>query len=85
MPQIIKTTEGLFPKGEQFCVYLSNNTIEVLTNDERSWLLRCNNSLYGTSCNLPMSSIHAVRSFLPRCSNRISYDEVINLKADKAL
>lgn len=48
MPQIIKTGGDLLSKGEMPCIKLKKNTIEVSTNEERSWSPRCNNSSYRT-------------------------------------
>lgn len=97
MPQIIKIGGGFFSKGELIRINLSKNTIEVSTNDGRSWSTRCANSTsYGTFRDLlPVGreilaatsrgifvSSNAARSFSPRCTNTASYGEFINLQAD---
>ena len=93
MPQIIKVGGGLFSKGELIRINPSNNTIEVSTNEGRSWSPRCTNASYGTFRDLlPVGreilattsrglfvSTNAARSFSPRCVNT-SYGEFINLQ-----
>lgn len=93
MPQIIKVGGGLFSKGELIRINPSNNTIEVSTNEGRSWSPRCTNTSYGTFRDLlPVGreilaatsrglyvSTNSGRSFSPRCVNS-SYGEFINLQ-----
>ena len=93
MPQIIKTSGGLFSKGELLRINPSNNTIEVSTNGGRSWSPRCTNASYGTFRDLLLVgseilaatsrglyvSTNAARSFSPRCVNS-SYGDFINLQ-----
>ena len=81
MPQIIKSGGGFFSKGELLRINSSNNTIEVSTNEGRSWSPRCTNTSYGTFRDLlPVgreilavtsrglyASTNAARSFSPRC------------------
>lgn len=93
MPQIIKVGGGLFSKGELIRINPSNNTIEVSTNEGRSWSPRCTNTSYGTFRDLlPVGreilaatsrglyvSTNSGRSFSPRCVNS-SYGDFINLQ-----
>ena len=95
MPQIIKSGGGFFSKGELLRINSSNNTIEVSTNEGRSWSPRCTNTSYGTFRDLlPVGreilavtsrglyvSSNAARSFSPRCVNS-SYGDFINLQED---
>ena len=95
MPQIIKSGGGLFSKGELLRINPSNNTIEVSTNEGRSWSPRCTNTSYGTFRDLLLVgreilaatsrglyvSTNAARSFSPRCLNS-SYGEFLNLQED---
>ena len=94
MPQIIKIGGGLFSKGELIRINPSNNTIEVSTNEGRSWSPRCTNTSYGTFRDLlPVGreilavtsrglyvSTNSGRSFSPRCTNTSSYGDFINLQ-----
>ena len=94
MPQIIKTSGGLFSKGELLRINPSNNTIEVSTNGGRSWSPRCTNASYGTFRDLLLVgseilaatsrglyvSTNAARSFSPRCTNTSSYGDFLNLQ-----
>lgn len=94
MPQIIKVGGGLFSSGELIRINPSNNTIEVSTNEGRSWSPRCTNASYGTFRDLlPVGreilastsrglfvSTNAARSFSPRCTNTSSYGDFINLQ-----
>lgn len=94
MPQIIKVGGGLFSKGELIRINPSNNTIEVSTNEGRSWSPRCTNASYGTFRDLlPVGreilavtsrglyvSTNSGRSFSPRCTNTSSYGDFINLQ-----
>ena len=93
MPQIIKVGGGLFSKGELIRINPSNNTIEVSTNEGRSWSPRCTNTSYGTFRDLlPVGreilavtsrglyvSTNSARSFSPRCVNA-SYGDFLNLQ-----
>ena len=93
MPQIIKSGGGLFSKGELLRINPSNNTIEVSTNEGRSWSPRCTNTSYGTFRDLLLVgreilaatsrglyvSTNSARSFSPRCTNT-SYGEFLNLQ-----
>lgn len=93
MPQIIKTGGGLFSSGELIRINPSNNTIEVSTNEGRSWSPRCTNTSYGTFRDLLLVgreilaatsrglyvSTNSGRSFSPRCVNS-SYGDFINLQ-----
>ena len=93
MPQIIKTSGGLFSKGELLRINPSNNTIEVSANGGRSWSPRCTNASYGTFRDLLLVgseilaatsrglyvSTNAARSFSPRCVNT-SYGDFLNLQ-----
>ena len=93
MPQIIKVGGGLFSKGELLRINPSNNTIDVSTNEGRSWSPRCTNTSYGTFRDLLLVgreilavtsrglyvSTNSGRSFSPRCVNS-SYGEFINLQ-----
>ena len=95
MPQIIKSGGGLFSKGELLRINPSNNTIEVSTNEGRSWSPRCTNASYGTFRDLLLVgreilaatsrglfvSTNSARSFSPRCTNT-SYGEFINLQEE---
>ena len=95
MPQIIKSGGGFFSKGELLRINSSNNTIEVSTNEGRSWSPRCTNTSYGTFRDLlPVgreilavtsrglyASTNAARSFSPCCVNS-SYGDFINLQED---
>ena len=95
MPQIIKTGGGLFSSGELIRINPSNNTIEVSTNEGRSWSPRCTNASYGTFRDLLLVgreilaatsrgiyvSTNAARSFSPRCTNT-SYGEFLNLQEE---
>ena len=95
MPQIIKSGGGLFSKGELLRINPSNNTIEVSTNEGRSWSPRCTNASYGTFRDLLLVgreilaatsrglyvSTNSARSFSPRCVNS-SYGDFINLQVD---
>lgn len=94
MPQIIKTGGGVFSKGELLRINPNNNTIESSSNGGRSWVVRCNNSSYGTFRDLLVYgkeilaatskgiyvSTNAARSFSPRCTNTSSYGAFINLQ-----
>ena len=94
MPQIIKVGGGLFSKGELIRINPSNNTIEVSTNEGRSWSPRCTNTSYGTFRDLLLVgreilaatsrglyvSTNSGRSFSPRCTNTSSYGDFINLQ-----
>ncbi len=96
MPQMIKTGGGLFSKGELLRINPSTNTIEVSTNEGRSWSQRCVNSSYGTFRDLLVFgreilaattrglyvSTNAARSFSPRCVSNSSYGDFLNLQAD---
>ena len=93
MPQIIKTGGGLFSSGELIRINPSNNTIEVSTNEGRSWSPRCTNTSYGTFRDLLLVgreilavtsrglyvSTNSARSFSPRCVNT-SYGDFLNLQ-----
>ena len=93
MPQIIKTGGGLFSSGELIRINPSNNTIEVSTNEGRSWSPRCTNTSYSTFRDLLLVgreilaatsrglyvSTNSGRSFSPRCVNS-SYGDFINLQ-----
>lgn len=93
MPQIIKTSGGLFSKGELLRINPSNNSIESSGNGGRSWIPRCTNTSYGTFRDLlPVGreilavtsrglyvSTNAARSFSPRCVNT-SYGDFLNLQ-----
>ena len=95
MPQIIKTSSGLFSKGELLRINPSNNVIEVSTNEGRSWSPRCTNASYGSFRDLLLVgreilaatsrglfvSTNSARSFTPRCTNT-SYGEFINLQEE---
>ena len=95
MPQIIHSGGGLFSKGELLRINPSNNTIEVSTNEGRSWSPRCTNTSYGTFRDLLLVgreilaatsrglyvSTNSARSFSPRCTNT-SYGEFINLQEE---
>ena len=95
MPQIIKSGGGIFSKGELLRINPSNNTIEVSTNEGRSWSPRCTNTSYGTFRDLLLVgreilaatsrglyvSTNSARSFSPRCTNT-SYGEFLNLQED---
>ena len=94
MPQIIKTGGGLFSKGELLRINPSNNTIESSANGGRSWVIRCNNTSYGTFRDLlaygreilaatsrgVYVSTNAGRSFSPRCVDTVSYGDFLNLQ-----
>ena len=96
MPQIIKIGGGLFSKGELIRINPSNNTIEVSTNEGRSWSPRCTNTSYGTFRDLlPVGreilavtfrglyvSTNSGRSFSPRCTNTSSYGDFLNLQEE---
>lgn len=97
MPQMIKLSGGFFSKGELLRINPSKNTIEVSTNEGRSWVPRCSNSSsYGTFLDLLVFdreilaatsrgvyvSTNAARSFSPRCTNTSSYGDFINIQAD---
>ena len=78
MPQIIKVGGGLFSKGELIRINPSNNTIEVSTNEGRSWSPRCTNASYGTFRDLlPVG--REILAATSRCVNT-SYGEFINLQ-----
>ena len=95
MPQMIKIGGGLFSKGELPRINPGKNTIEVSTNEGRSWSPRCTNASYGTLRDLLLVgrelfaatsrglyvSTNAARSFSPRCVNS-SYGEFLNLQED---
>lgn len=95
MPQIIKSGGGLFSKGELLRINPSNNTIEVSTNEGRSWSPRCTNASYGSFRDLLLVgreilaatsrglfvSTNSARSFSPRCTNT-SYGEFFNLQEE---
>lgn len=94
MPQIIKTGGGLFSKGELLRINPSNKTIESSANGGRSWVVRCNNTSYGTFRDLlaygreilaatsrgVYVSTNAGRSFSPRCVDTVSYGDFLNLQ-----
>lgn len=96
MPQIIKSGGGLFSKGELLRINPSNNTIEVSTNEGRSWSPRCTNASYGTFRDLLLVgreilaatsrglyvSTNSARSFSPRCTNTASYGDFIILQEE---
>lgn len=96
MPQIIKTGGGLFSRKELLRINTQKNTIEVSTNEGRSWVPRCTNTSYGTFLDLlPVGkeilaatsrglyvSTNGARSFSPRCTNTSSYGDFINLQSD---
>ena len=95
MPQIIKSGGGLFSKGELLRINPSNNTIEVSTNEGRSWSPRCTNASYGSFRDLLLVgreilaatsrglyvSTNSAHSFSPRCTNS-SYGEFLNLQEE---
>lgn len=95
MPQIIKTSRGIFSKVELLLINPSNNTIESSSNGGRSWVVRCSdNRSYGTFRDLLIYgreilavtskgiyvSTNAARSFSPRCIDTSSYGDFINLQ-----
>lgn len=97
MPQIIKIGGGFFSRGEMLRINPARNTIEVSTNEGRSWAPRCySGTSYGTFVDLlPFGreilaatskgvyvSTNGARSFSPRCTNTSSYGDFINLQAD---
>ena len=96
MPQIIKIGGGLFSKGELLRINPGKNTIEVSTNEGRSWSPRCTNASYSTFRDLLLVgseilaatsrglyvSTNSARSFSPRCINTASYGDFLNLQVD---
>ena len=94
MAQIIKTGGGIFSKRELLRVNPSTNTIEVSTNEGRSWTQHCVNNSYAPStiCSssgvrfsqpLPVDSMpftNAARLFTPRCVSNSSYGDFLNLQ-----
>jgi len=87
MPQLINLGSELLR------INIAKNAIEVSQNAGRSWVLRCNNSSYGTFCDLlPYRnevlactskglyvSTNQGRSFVVRCNNN-SYGDFLNLQ-----
>ena len=96
MPQIIKTSGGIFSKRELLRINPSTSTIEVSTNEGCSWTQHCVNNSYAPStiCSssvvrfsqpLPvdsMPSTNAARLFTPRCVSNSSYGDFLNLQTD---
>ena len=93
MPQMIKIGGGLFSKGELLRINPGKNTIEVATNEGRSWSPRCTNASYGTFRDMLLVgreilaatsrglyvSTNSARGFSPRCTNS-SYGDFLNLQ-----
>ena len=95
MPQMIKIGGGLFSKEELLRIDPDKNTIEVSTNDRRSWSPHCTNASYGTFRDLLIVgrellaatskgfyvSMNDARIFSARCVYS-SYGDFINLQED---
>lgn len=93
MPQMIKIGGGLLSKEELPRINPGKNTIEVSTNEGRSWSPQCTNASYGTLRDLLLVgreilsatsrgffvSTNSVLSFSPRCVNS-SYGDFLNLQ-----
>ena len=78
MPQIIKTGGGLLSKRELPRIKLQKNTIEVSTNEGRSWSPRCKNSSYGTFHDL-LACEYAMARKGERIINYIITTKSVNL------
>lgn len=78
MPQIIKTGGSLLSKSELPRIKLEKNTIEVSSNEGRSWSPRCNNSSYGTFHDL-LACEYAMARKSERIINYIITTKSVNL------
>lgn len=88
MPQLINIEKELLR------INTAKNTIEYSQNGGRSWVVRCNNTSYGTFIDLLQygreilactskglyASQNEGRSFSPRCNNTSSYGDFLSLQ-----